>query len=73
MHVVKDLDGTNIARAQADADTCLLTIVAPGGFSNQTYYPPESLSITTLEGVSALRQLCEELIEAHMEAAQAGG
>lgn len=75
MHIVQDIDGTNIARAFANADTCELTIIAASGFTqtaNPIYFPAESLSITKLEGIAALRDLCERLIEAHMEAAQRG-
>ena len=72
MHVVEDLDGVTIARGQATADICSLTLQAASGFSEGTYFPAESLGITTLAGIAALRDLCERLIEAHMEAAQAG-
>jgi len=73
MHTVEDLDGVTVARGQADPDTCTLTLLAASGFSEQTYYPAESLTIGTLAGVVALRDLCERLVEAHQEAAAAGG
>lgn len=75
MHTVEDIDGINVARGVGNADSCSLTLMAPGGFSGegQIYYPPESLTINTLAGVAALRDLCERLIEAHNEASQAGG
>lgn len=73
MHVIEDLDGVTVARGQATADLCHITLMAASGFSEGTYFPAESLAITSLAGVAALRDLCERLIEAHMEAAQAGG
>jgi len=73
MHVVQDIDGVTVARGQATSDGITLQLVAPSGFSDgQGYYPAESLTLNTLAGLSALRQLCEELIEAHLELSQSG-
>lgn len=73
MHVLQDIDGVTVARGQATSDGVTLQLCAPSGFSEaQVYYPAESLTINTLAGLSALRQLCEELIEAHLELSQRG-
>lgn len=75
MHVVQDIDGVTVARGQATSEGLTLQLCSPSGFSEvgQTYYPAESLTFNSLAGVSALRQLCEDLIEAHLELGQGAG
>lgn len=70
MHKIKDLDGTNIARGKAGEGQCTLTIMAPSGFADTGFYPAESITLNSLEAVAGLRELCEQLIEAHAEANQ---
>jgi hypothetical protein len=72
MHAVEDLDGTNIARARADADTCQITILAASGFSGDKYYPAESITVSGVQAIADLHNLCGRLLEANAEAAQAG-
>jgi hypothetical protein len=65
MHIVQDIDGIVVARGQAGIEGITLQLVAPSGFSTpgQTYYPAESLTISSIEGVKNLRQLCDDLLE----------
>ena len=71
MHVIEDLDGTNVARGQADADTCQITIMAPASLGDDGYVPAASLTISGLSAIADLHDLCDRLIEAHAEANQA--
>lgn len=70
MHTVTDIDGIVVARAVVSSDSASLSLHAPSGFTTQadgraTYYPAESLSFTSIEGVRALRDLCQEMLEQH--------
>ena len=73
MHTVEDIDGTNIARGLADADTCQITLLAAGGFSNGNYYPAESITVSGVQAIADLHNMLGRLLEANAEAAQAGG
>ena len=65
MHTLQDLDGTNIVRGQVDADgTPTLTIMAPSGFSEQGYYPAESVTITSRIAVASLHELLSAMLMA---------
>lgn len=70
MHAIEDIDGVTVARALASEDSISLQLMAPSGFSESHFYPAESLAITSLEGVAALHNLCERLMEAYAEANQ---
>lgn len=72
MHVIEDLDGINVARGQADADTCQITIMAPASSGDGGHIPAASLTISGLSAVADLHDLCGRLLEAHAEANQAG-
>jgi len=75
MHTVQDIDGTNSARAVAGEGLIKLTILAASGFTNgdaPAYFPAESISLDSLEGIAALHQLCGELLDAYAEANQSG-
>lgn len=69
MHVVQDIDGTNLARGIAGEGLIKLTLMAASGFSDpgSTYFPAESITIDSFEGVAALHKLCEELMDAYAE------
>lgn len=58
-----------MARGIAGEDLIKLTIVAASGFSDpgSTYFPAESITIDSLEGIAALHQLCGELLDSHAE------
>lgn len=71
MHTVQDIDGTTLARGLVTADQIQLTLCAPSGFTDtKAYFPAESLTFDTIEGIAALRQLCDEMIDAHGELTQ---
>lgn len=70
MHVVQDIDGIAVARGVANEDSIGITLVAASGFASTGFYPAESIKIEGLTAIANLRQLCEELIEAHMQATQ---
>ena len=72
MHAIRDIDGVTLARGKADAESISLVLAAPSGFSEGKYYPAESLTFTSLEALAALRQICDDLIEEHMELGQRG-
>jgi hypothetical protein len=65
MHVVEDIDGVSTARGYADADgTCSLALCAPSGFVDGVFYPAESFTIDTREGIAALTELCQRILDA---------
>lgn len=68
MHLVQDLDGTNTARAVVGTGgEAKLILSAASGFSENGYYPAESLTVDGIEGIIALHALCEAVIDAHNE------
>ena len=70
MHVLQDIDGVVMARGTATKAGVTLVLAAPSGFHSTGYFPAESLTLVEVTAVAALRQLCEELLEAHAELAQ---
>jgi hypothetical protein len=69
MHVVQDIDGVIVARGQATPDGVTLQLCAPSGFTEpgKSFYPAESLTVNTLDGVKNLRALCDDLLAAHAD------
>lgn len=66
MNLLIDIDGIISARAVADPNGAVITLNSPSGFtSEKSYYPAECISITSVEGVLALRDVCNAAIEAH--------
>lgn len=70
MHIVEDIDGVTVCRALATPDSCELTLLAASGFNETGFFPAESLRISSLSGVAAIRDICERLIEAHLALSQ---
>lgn len=71
MHIVQDIDGVTMARGVASADTIRLSLVAPSGFAeggNGGFFPAESLTFDSINGIRSLGNLCLELVAAHEEA-----
>jgi hypothetical protein len=69
MHVVEDIDGVSIVRGFADPDgSCSLSLCAPSGFADGHFYPAESFTIDTREGVEALAAMCLRILEAYQPA-----
>lgn len=72
MHLVQDLDGINSARAAVGPDgEVSLSLMAASGFSEKGYFPAESISVNSIEGVIALHALCEAVIDAYNEQQEA--
>lgn len=70
MHVVEDIDGIISARARASAeDECFLTLLSSSGFGGPggNFYPAESFTVSGIDAIAALHNLCERLMEAHAE------
>lgn len=73
MHVVEDIDGVVMARAVITRHSIVLALVAPSGFTSETehaqgtFYPAESITIQTREGLESLHRLLGLMIEAHDE------
>lgn len=66
MHVVQDLDGVTIARGQADGEGVALTLFSPSGFTEGgSYFPAESITVNSVEGVRTLHNLLGNLLEEH--------
>lgn len=70
MRALEDLDGVTAVRGVATADGCILVLFAASGFSGDAYFPAESITLTSLSAIAALREMCENLIEAHLELSQ---
>lgn len=70
MHTLQDLDGVTAVRGTATADGCTMTIFAGSGFINDHYFPAESVTLSSLSAIAALREVCEQLIETHLELTQ---
>lgn len=68
MHIVQDIDGVTMARAQAGPDLLKLQLSAPSGFTEDGgFFPAESLSIEGREGIAALYELLEGMLAAFDE------
>jgi hypothetical protein len=69
MHLVEDIDGTAVARAQAAPDEIFLQLMSPAGFATESgsHYPAESFTLASYEGIAALYDLCGRLLEAWKE------
>lgn len=69
MHTLTDLDGVNTARGRVNAESVALTISAPSGFSEgaQSYYPAESITLTSIEAVRELGDVCAAMVARHEE------
>ncbi len=66
MHVVEDLDGTNLARALVGPRIIELTLQCPKYVADGVVHPAESFTIASREGIATLAAICEQmLVEYH--------
>jgi hypothetical protein len=65
--LLDDLDGTNFARVDITAEGVTLVLMSPAGFSEVSYYPAESFTLTSLEAIERLQDLIERALAALAE------
>lgn len=63
MHVVEDLDGITTVRALATNGVCQMTLMCPKYTVDGTFYPAESFQLHGIETITALRDLCNRMLE----------